>query len=385
MSYNVHNFRNGSVINAGPINEMDQQIFNNTVDIEDKLDSPAVAGTSGQVLSIDDNSNVVWATPPQIFDDTAGAGDTDKAWSADKSYNEINTRATKENSSFTGTFSVNRKSGTTVGNNSAAVGYDSEASGTSAIALGYEAKASASYSLAVGYNASATSPYAMAVGNSTTASSGGAFAEGLNTTASGSAAHAENMFTESSGYCSHSQGYYTIANHEAQHVMGMYNIADPSTANPNARGNYVEIVGNGNTDNTRSNARALDWNGNERLAGDMYVHCSSDSTGGYKLISAADVATTTSCKAGTSGTAPVVPNVQHAAAFYGLAKAAGDSTQSASSNAVGTYTSEAKTAIKNMLGVAELPAVTASDNGKVLCVVNGAWAVATIPAAEEEP
>ena len=48
---------------------------------------------------------------------------------------------------------------------------------------------------------------------------------------------------------------------------------------------------------------------------------------------------------------PVVPMHQHESTFYGLAKAAGDTTQSQSSNEVGTYTNEAKTAIRNMLGV----------------------------------
>ena len=47
---------------------------------------------------------------------------------------------------------------------------------------------------------------------------------------------------------------------------------------------------------------------------------------------------------------PIVPAVQHEATFYGLAKAAGDTTQSASSNAVGTYTESAKSAIAEMLG-----------------------------------
>jgi len=51
---------------------------------------------------------------------------------------------------------------------------------------------------------------------------------------------------------------------------------------------------------------------------------------------------------------PIVPNTQHEAAFYGLAKAAGDATQSASSNAVGTYTDEAKSAIQSMLGVTRI-------------------------------
>ena len=57
-------------------------------------------------------------------------------------------------------------------------------------------------------------------------------------------------------------------------------------------------------------------------------------------------------KAGTSGYRPIAPNRVHLATFYGLAKAAGDTTQSASSNAVGTYTDAAKSAILSMLGVA---------------------------------
>ena len=56
-------------------------------------------------------------------------------------------------------------------------------------------------------------------------------------------------------------------------------------------------------------------------------------------------------KAGVNGNNPIVPSNQHASAFYGLAKAAGDTTQSQSSNAIGTYTEEAKTAIRTMLGL----------------------------------
>ena len=58
-------------------------------------------------------------------------------------------------------------------------------------------------------------------------------------------------------------------------------------------------------------------------------------------------------KSGDGDYKPIVTSSQHAATFYGLAKAAGDTTQSASSNPVGTYTESAKSAIKNMLGVGE--------------------------------
>lgn len=56
-------------------------------------------------------------------------------------------------------------------------------------------------------------------------------------------------------------------------------------------------------------------------------------------------------KAGTQQYSPIVPSHQHESAFYGLAKAAGDTTQSASDNAVGAYTAAAKAAIQNMLDV----------------------------------
>lgn len=47
---------------------------------------------------------------------------------------------------------------------------------------------------------------------------------------------------------------------------------------------------------------------------------------------------------------PIVAYSQHTATFYGLAKAAGDTTQSQSNNAVGNYTEDAKSAISEMLG-----------------------------------
>lgn len=54
-------------------------------------------------------------------------------------------------------------------------------------------------------------------------------------------------------------------------MFGEYNIADPSNAIPSNQGTYIEIVGNGTNSSTRSNARTLDWNGNETLAGGLTV------------------------------------------------------------------------------------------------------------------
>ena len=62
-------------------------------------------------------------------------------------------------------------------------------------------------------------------------------------------------------------------------------------------------------------------------------------------------AQTTSIKNGTEAFQPITPSFQHNSAFYGLAKAAGDTSQSSSSNAVGAYTEDAKFAIAQMLGL----------------------------------
>ena len=71
----------------------------------------------------------------------------------------------------------------------------------------------------------------------------------------------------------------------------------------------------------------------------------------------------TDIKNGTSYYLPITPSIQHSATFYGLAKAAGDTTQSQSSKAVGKYTDEAKTAIQNMLNVPSKATATTSTNG----------------------
>lgn len=76
--------------------------------------------------------------------------------------------------------------------------------------------------------------------------------------------------------------------------------------------------------------------------------------GGTQILSDGKIntapASESDIKAGIATYKPVAPNRQHESTFYGLAKAAGDSTQAASANAVGTYTDEAKSAIRTMLG-----------------------------------
>ena len=73
----------------------------------------------------------------------------------------------------------------------------------------------------------------------------------------------------------------------------------------------------------------------------------------------------------------LTPPSQHRSVFYGLAKAAGDTTQSQSNNTFGTYTPEAALAIRNMIGAtgesASItvtgtdPVIQASSNGRYIC------------------
>ena len=90
------------------------------------------------------------------------------------------------------------------------------------------------------------------------------------------------------------------------------------------------------------------------------------------------VASTPIIKAGTDSYRPISPSLQHESVFYGLAKASGDSTQSSSSNAVGTYTAEAKASIQSMLGVetgvslvetvsGTTPSITGQPNVRYMC------------------
>ena len=142
----------------------------------------------------------------------------------------------------------------------------SYAAGAATIANGYCSFAEGSGSVASGHYG------AHAEGAGSTASGLGAHSEGGITLASGSTSHAEGTYSTASGLSSHAEGRGTIANHESQHAGGEWNIADPSNAAATERGNYIEIIGNGTDYDARSNARTLDWSGNEALSGDLTIN-----------------------------------------------------------------------------------------------------------------
>ena len=284
------------------------------------------------------------------------------------------------------------------------------ASGRYSHAEGSMTEASGQLTHAEGGGSKATGICSHAEGGGTLASGRQSHSEGYYTTASGDNSHAEGRSAISSGVYSHAEGLVTIANHRSQHVFGEYNAEDSSISDASKRGDYIEIVGNGNN-NARSNARTLDWNGNEKLAGsltlgmdtqdeisisaselkelkeinpvnDVQINGTSIVQNGVanvpianNTLGAISISTnvgetgliinqygvvslypsiTAFTKAGANVKLPITPSNQHEAVFYGLAKASGDSTQASSSNPVGTYTEDAKTAIRTMLGLEEV-------------------------------
>lgn len=216
-----------------------------------------------------------------------------------------------------------------------------------------------------------------------------------------------------SGTSSFAVGNKTIANHYAQMVLGEFNVADPSTAQATARGNYILIVGNGTTSSTLSDALTLDWNGNLRIKGSMYVGANADGTGGTAVLTSAPVtdvqingssiltsgvanipcatesvtgvvrgnssygiaiglngllsincADASQVKAGTTAVMPLVPYFQHSAVFYGLSKVAGVDLANETVT-LGTYPSTSQSAICTMIGAIKEPS-SEGTNGQVL-------------------
>ena len=165
----------------------------------------------------------------------------------------VETKMDANNPVGTGSFSMGRKSGSQIGNNSHAEGFNTTASGERSHAEGASTTASSSSSHAEGASTTASGESSHAEGGSTTASGDFSHAEGGSTTASSSSSHAEGFNTTASGMYSHAEGLYTKAKSSNQHVQGKYNVED-------SQGKYAHIVGNG-TGSARSNAHTLDWNG----------------------------------------------------------------------------------------------------------------------------
>lgn len=248
-------------------------------------------------------------------------------------HQSLDAKADKADPVFTGVFSQNRKSNTTIGDfshaegryttasgdyshaegneavasndGSHAEGYRTTASGRYSHAEGEESKAEGKWSHVEGYvsvasgiqshaegGSTASGDYSHAEGRQTTASGSCSHTEGRNTTAGdyshaegwtssatgANGSHAEGFATKASGVVAHSEGWLTEATGSYSHAEGYYTKAAGEYQHVQGQYNAVEsgnlstlahIVGNGTSDTARSNAHTLDWSGNAWFAGTM--------------------------------------------------------------------------------------------------------------------
>ena len=186
--------------------------------------------------------------------------------------------ASAESSSIGGGYSNSTSSG--YGTTISGGGYNSAVGQYSAICGGYRNAADGRYATVVGgsNNTASGSRAFVGCGDDNVASGdGSAIINGVSNTASGTGAAvlggarhtASGIYstvvggdgnTASGIYSSALNGQGCKATGGYQVVFGRYNTTDATKA---------EIVGNGTLDSARSNARTLDWNGNEVLAGTL--------------------------------------------------------------------------------------------------------------------
>lgn len=143
--------------------------------------------------------------------------------------------------------------------------------------------------IVVSYTTSWANPYYDFGINTITAPYG--HAEGRGNTVGGIFGHAEGRDSSANGPYAHAQNHGTKASSEAQTAIGKYNVEDTGNA-------QALIIGNGNS-TTGSNAMAVTWNGDIRIAGNLYTGCASDSTGGVVYAVSRDSIAASSSKAFT--------------------------------------------------------------------------------------
>lgn len=168
--------------------------------------------------------------------------------------NALANKLDKTNPSGSGSLKLGQNT-TVTGGNAVGFGTLTRANGVNTLAMGERTTASGNNAVAGGYNSNASGTDAIAMGN--------------NATASGNYSSAFGNYTEASGVNSLAIGQGTKATRRSQFVFGEYNIEDTQGNNTQAKGKFLEIVGNGNNNSSRSNARMLDWYGNETLWGDL--------------------------------------------------------------------------------------------------------------------
>jgi len=149
------------------------------------------------------------------------------------------------------------------GDYSSAAGYNTIASGNYSLAMGQSTKATGNASTAFGSQTTAGGLHSTALGYNTIASGNYSTAIGYITTAAGEFSNTTGVFTNAGGTLSTAMGSSTIAKGYSSAVLGIFNDSI-LTVNETAisPATPLFIVGNGNSNVTRSNAMTVLKNGN---------------------------------------------------------------------------------------------------------------------------
>ena len=250
----------------------------------------------------------IWGDAHLLGDLYVGCHDDSQDGTKVATLTDISTLAPKANPEFTGSISMGRTSGITVGNNSVALGSTVRATGTTSFAFGETTRAAGTGAVAIGRNCAADASDAIALGY-------GAAASGTQSIAIGRYTLANTKYMYAGGICNQKDTYIFVpewsanTSYQAGDIVKRTNgstITAYQCTSANSddtfiiskwstleRGSMLEVIGNGTSTSNRSNARALDWDGSEYLKGELYVGCNADSTGGTKVATLTDISTLT--------------------------------------------------------------------------------------------
>ena len=239
-----------------------------------------------------------------------------------------------------------------------------------------------SNSIGFGDASTASGSRSFTFGHQTTASGSNSIAFNYGTIASSNGTSAFGHGSEASGHYSTAMGFQTKASDYGSLVIGQYNSSGSSATSQNAfnAGAPVFVVGNGTANNAKSDAFKILYNGNTTVAGDItlptdkkvFFGASSyieGATSGTKLMfmSSDDMifqpGGSTKLLLEASGNATFAGDIS----MSGTGKAA-----DFGGNAIKGYSATMHTMSSNYN-------LTASDNGKIIVMDNGAGRTITIP------
>lgn len=181
-----------------------------------------------------------------LINDSAGDGVTNKTWSANKIYDQLALKALKANAVFTGSIRMGSSP-------SALTGSNSMVSGTGAKSTHFNEVVSGTYNYA--------SPSATEAFSGNKVYHKGEFV----------------LYQSSTLVC-------VVDNSTQPSSPGTPNVSEWRECSQ-----WLEIVGNGCNDSVRTNARVLEYNGNEHLRGTLYVNANADGTGGTQVATVSDI------------------------------------------------------------------------------------------------